>query len=67
MVRVVDTRFRWEIGQKYLIREWTWREKKIVELSEKEAEFLMDANRIWPFLPIKKELIERLDFGVEKI
>jgi len=42
-------------------------EKKIVELSEKEAEFLMDANRIWPFLPIKKELIERLDFGVEKI
>jgi len=67
MVRVVDTRFRWEIGQKYLIREWTWREKKIVELNEKEAEFLMDANRIWPFLPIKKELIERLDFGVEKI
>uniref|UniRef100_A0A914E158 TIP41-like protein n=1 Tax=Acrobeloides nanus TaxID=290746 RepID=A0A914E158_9BILA len=52
MVRVCDTRLFGEIGQDYVLREWSLREAKYSELSPQDLENVLDPNVIWQALPL---------------
>lgn len=61
LIRVIDTRFHYELGNSYILREYTERESKTQDL-QLPLTVLTDPNLIGEHLGLKKEITEKLSF-----
>jgi len=62
LIRVIDTRIYHEAGSDHLIREYTEREDKMADVTVPPAVW-KDQNEIVNHLTLRKEVIEKLQFG----
>ncbi len=61
LLRVIDTRIYHEFGASHFVREYTEREERMDKVSVPPAVW-KDPNEIVSHLPLKKEVVERLEF-----
>lgn len=62
LVRINDTRIHWETANRYLLREYSSKERRIEELTVKQREIVTDANAISQYLNTVNENFEKLEF-----
>ncbi|WKY06716.1 hypothetical protein Q1695_006695 [Nippostrongylus brasiliensis] len=60
LIRVCDTRILGDNDQGYILREWSIREAKIADLGHLPPEALLDANQVWPSLPLLESRSEKI-------
>ncbi|GAB0092663.1 TIP41-like protein [Sergentomyia squamirostris] len=63
MVKIIDTRFHLEAGNKFILKEFTHREAKVEELSHVPPNLLINPGDLEKHVPIKVQTREKLTFG----
>ena len=63
LVRVVDTRLHFEVGNDFALREYTEREATFDQLKHLPLTVVTDANEVVPHLDLKEEVLERIRFN----
>lgn len=64
MLRINDTRYYFETGLDYILKEYTSREAKYDQLKHVPPPFFIEPNEIEKYLPITLKTYEKLTWNV---